>query len=184
MFDIDITLDNDLIVSVFFHVTILFFILYFLFFKVISKKGETVLKNNIDNISDNIPTILDEINNEFKSKINWKEVRENAVFIRDHPNPEIEKRIDENNDKYKKIGLYVGFGLILLTILVIIYYIFYKKEQVNIGYIIKESLFTFLLIGIIEFVFFTMTASQYVPAYPTSIGGIVLNQIQENIQKI
>jgi hypothetical protein len=151
---------------------------------VISKKGEDVLKNNIDNISDEIPDILDEIDIQYKDKINWKSIRENAVYIRDNTDPDIDKRIEENNTKYKKIGLCIGFGLVCLTILVFIYYKFYKKENVDIGYIIKESALTFLLIGIIEFVFFTMTASQYVPAYPTSIGGIVLDEIQKNIQQI
>jgi hypothetical protein len=47
-----------------------------------------------------------------------------------------------------------------------------------------ENLTTFLLIGTIEYIFFTMTASKYIPAYPTSIGGIVLERIKTNIRTI
>ena len=41
-----------------------------------------------------------------------------------------------------------------------------------------------MLIGAIEYVFFQQTASNYIPAYPTSIGGIVLDRMKENVKTI
>ena len=182
---VDIILSNDLIVNIFVHITILFIFLYFFFFFFISKKGEEVLNNTIDNICDNnLPIVLTEIDNEYGDKIDWKKLKEKCQYEIDHPDEDVNTKIDENNTKYKNIGIYISVGLIVVTILVYCYIVFYKGESVNLKSILLENGMTFLLIGVIEYLFFTLTASKYIPAYPTEVGGIVLDRIKYNIKNI
>jgi len=176
---------NELIVNVFIHITILFIFLFIFFFTFISKKGEEVLNSTINNICDeNLPIILTEVDKEYGDKIDWGKVKEFSQYQIDHPDVVIDKIIDENNTKYKNIGIYISVGLIMLTILVYCYIVFYKGEDVNLKSILIENGMTFLLIGIIEYIFFTVTASRYIPAYPTEVGKIVLERIKYNIKDL
>lgn len=180
----DVIIDSNLIVNVCIHVTILFFLLYFLFFTIISKKSQEALNNSIDMVNNNIPSILDSIKKDYNKYINWKKIKEECQTISDNVDLNIDKNIEDNNTKYKNIGIYIGLSLILFTILVYIYYQFYKKEHVDIMNILKENILTFLLIGIIEFIFFTKTASQYIPVYPTSVSTIVLDRTILDLKNI
>jgi hypothetical protein len=182
---IDITISNDLIINILIHVTILFAFLYFFFFLFISKKAEEVLNNNISNIcDDNLPDILSDLDSKYGDKINWKELKEECQNIHDNPNQKINENIDQNNTYYKNLGIYISIGLFLITISYYIYVVYYQKETIAIKNILIENFFTFLLIGAIEYIFFVKTASNYIPCYPTSIGGIVLERIKQNIKNI
>ena len=182
---IDIVISSDLIVNIMIHVTILFIFLYFFFFLIISKKSEEVLNNSINSIADNnLPILLKDIDEKYGDKINWNELKKNCQYIYDNPNPDITNHIDDNNNKYKKIGIYIGSGLLLLTICIYCYYVFYKKETINLSSIFLENGITFILIGVIEYIFFIKIASNYIPAYPTTIGGIVLERIKQNIKNV
>jgi len=186
MFDINVSVDNQLIVNILLHVTILFIFLYYFFFLIISKKGEEVLNSNLDSITrDNVPSILKEIDTMDTTKmINWDQLYKTCKTIHDNPNNVIDKRIIDNNEYYKRVGMWIGGSLLLLTIIVYCYFTFVKGQYIDIKTIIFENIITFMLIGAIEYVFFQQTASNYVPAYPTAIGGIVLERMKENIKKL
>lgn len=174
-------IDNQLILNIMIHVCILFIFLYIFFFLFISKKGEDVLNENIKNLSDNnVDDFLKEIDEKYGKNIDWKSVREKSISIKDNPNNEINKSINDNNTHYKNIGIYI---IISLIIIIFIFYYFVRND-VNIYEIFKENLFTFILIGIIEYIFFQKVASNYIPAYPNNIGKIILERSKENIKYI
>ena len=180
-------LSDELVMDISIHVTILFIFLYFFFFGIISKTGEEVLNNNIVSICNkNLKPVLNEIDRFDQAhgrNIDWESIKQKFQYMKDHPDPAINKEIEESNNYYKKVGLIISGSLILLCICIYVYFTFYKKTSINIGYILKENLIVFLLIGLIEFIFFKMTASTYIPAYPTSIGKIVLDRCKDNLQK-
>jgi hypothetical protein len=182
---IDITVSNSFYINILIHCTILFIFLYFFFFFVISKKAEDILNQNIDNICDNnLPDILSYIDNNYGDKIDWENLKKKCEDIYDNPNESINNNINNNNNKYRKIGIYIFISLIIILVLFYFYVVFYKKENINIKSILVENFFTFLLIGAIEYIFFIMVASKYIPAYPTVIGGVVLERIKKNIKEI
>jgi hypothetical protein len=47
--------------------------------------------------------------------------------------------------------------------------------------ILLENTFTFLLVGVLEFVFFTKIASQYIPAPPTLMLKTVIDTLKTNL---
>ena len=176
---LEIYIDNQLLLNIMVHVCILFIFLYFFFFFIISKRGEASLNKNISSLCDNnLNGILEEIDEKYGDKIDWKKLREKCVEVRDHPIEKINNHIEDTNNYYKHIGIYIVISLIIITII----FYFYKKDDVNIGEILKENALTFLLIGTIEYIFFMYTASKYVPAYPTTIGTIILDRSKENIR--
>ena len=176
---LEIYIDNQLLLNIMVHVCILFIFLYFFFFLVISKKGENVLNENINSLCDNnVNDILKEIDEKYGDKIKWNELRQKCVDVRDHPVEQINNHIEETNNYYKHIGIYIAISLILITII----FYFYNKDDIDIGEILKENALTFLLIGLIEYIFFMYTASKYVPAYPTTIGTIILDRSKKNIR--
>jgi len=177
----NISVSNDLAVNICIHILILFIFLYLFYFLFISKTGEAVLDDNINRIcKDQIPTILSQLDQKYGDKINWQDIKKTCEDIRDHPNTSIDEHIEENNNHYRWVGIGI---IIVLTILSVVVYLYYRKD-VSIKDILVENLYTFTLIGMIEFAFFQATASQYVPAYPTAIGNIVLERIKTNLKSI
>ena len=176
-----ISVSPDLAVNICVHVLILFIFLYLFFLMFISKTGEAVLNNNIDTICQRqIPTVLAQLDKKYGDKIDWKNIKKTCEEIRDNPNTSIDDHIEENNTHYRWVGIAIIIGL---TILSIVAYLYYRKN-VSIKEILLENMYTFALIGMIEFAFFQATASQYVPAYPTTIGSIVLERIKTNLKTI
>ena len=185
----DIIIDENLIVNISMHITILFIFLYFFFFIIVSKKGEKFLNKNINDISTNtIPILLDktnQLNKEYGGTfVNWNKLYEISKKINKHDNISIDQKIKENNEYYKKLGFYILICLVTFVIGLYCYYTFYKKSTINIGNIISENILTFILIGTIEYVFFLMISSNYVTSYPTDNSTIILERIKYNLNKL
>jgi energy-coupling factor transporter transmembrane protein EcfT len=174
-------IDNQFILNIMIHVCILFIFLYIFFFLFISKKGEDVLNENIKSLSnDSVNEILKEIDEKFGKNIDWKNLREKCLYIKNNPNNEINKSINDNNNYYKNIGMYI---IISLIIIIFIFY-FSVRNNVNIFEVLRENLLTFILIGLIEYIFFVNIASKYIPSYPATIETIILERSKENINYI
>ena len=179
-------LKEDLILDVCIHVTILFIFLYIFFYTVISKTGERVLNSNIKSIVDtNVKSVLQTIDDYDKkngSKIDWEQVKKTAEDIKDRPDKKLNQEIEDSNNYYKRLGIIIASSMIMLCIF-LYFYFSYKGVNIDIVHILKENALVFVLIGTIEFVFFTLIGSTYIPAYPTSIGKIVLDRVKYNIKQ-
>jgi ankyrin repeat protein len=91
-------IDNQFILNIMIHVCILFIFLYTFFFLFISKKGEDVLNENIKSLSnDSVNEILKEIDEKFGKNIDWKNLREKCLYIKNNPNNEINKWVNEED---------------------------------------------------------------------------------------
>lgn len=182
-----LSINDELILDATIHITILFTFLYFFFFNIISKTGEKVLESNIKDICNhNLKPLLkkiDDFDKQHGNNIDWNNVKVVCEYIRDNPDTYIDDRNKESNDHYKKLGIIIAGSLFLLCVVMYIYFVYYKGSNINIFQILKENALLFTLIGLIEFVFFKVTGSKYIPAYPTMIGKIVLERTKENINK-
>jgi flagellar basal body-associated protein FliL len=182
---IDITIDSTLIVNILVHILILFVFLYLFFFFFISRIEENTINSQVDNLADNkITSILAEIDKmDTKKYINWDIVKKTAEEeLIDDEN--INEFIHTNNTNLKYIGIIVAISILLLAITVYYYYTYYKNEKVDLWHIIKENVAVFLVIGIIEFVFFKTTAIKYVPITTSEIGKSMFERIKENIMNL
>ena len=91
--------------------------------------------------------------------------------------------IHTNNNNLKYVGIIVAVTIFLLTIAVYYYYTS-QNQSVDLGHIIKENIAVFLVVGIIELVFFKTTAIKYVPITTTQIGKSMFERIKENIMNL
>lgn len=181
---IDITIGSTLVVNILVHILILFVFLYLFFFFFISHIEENTLNAQVDNLADNkIKSVLEEIDRmDTKKYIDWnlvkKTVEEELV---DDEN--VNEFIHKNNTNLKYIGIIVAITIFLLAI-VVYYYYTSQNKTVDIAHIIKENIAVFLVVGIIELVFFKTTAIKYVPISPSQIGKSMFERIKENIMNL
>lgn len=180
---IDITISRNLVINILIHVFILFIFLYVFFFNFISKSEESAISDQVDNISNNkIPQILKNIDNMDKNKIiNWSDIKKKAENVLNSTDQTVDKNIKDNNDSLKFIGIIIITSILLITITIYIYYTFILKKSVNLKKILLENATVFSLVGIIEYIFFQLTASKYVPVYSDTIGTTILESIKTNI---
>jgi hypothetical protein len=180
---IDITISRNLVINILVHVFILFIFLYIFFFNFIAKSEEDAIADQVNNISNNkIPEILANIDNMDKDKvINWEDVKKKAENVLNSTDQSVDKNIEDNNNSLKKIGIIIIVSILLLTITIYVYYTFILKKSVSLKKILVENVTVFSLVGIIEYIFFKMTASKYIPVYPDTIGNTVLESIKNNI---
>lgn len=180
---IDITISRNLVINILIHVFVLFVFLYVFFFTFIAKTEEDSLNDQVNDIARNkIPTILKNIDDADKNKvINWQIVKEKAQDIVNNDDITLTNNIEQNNSSLKFIGAIIAVSILMLTILIYIYYRFVLKKSVNLKRILIENLTVFIFVGLIEFMFFRMTASKYVPIYPNTIGNTIFERIKFNI---
>jgi len=180
-------LKEEIIIDICIHITILFVFLYIFFYAIISKTGEQVLNSNIKSICDSnitpILTQIDKYTQDNKINVDWQKIKTEAQEVIDNPDQKINEDIENTNNYYKKLGIIIAVCLFFLCIILYFYFTYYKGVSIDISYLVKENLLIFFLIGLIEFVFFKLVGSVYIPAYPTSIGKIVLDRVKYNIKQ-
>lgn len=147
------------------HVIILFSFLSLFFFLYVSRVEENAFKTEIGNlIDDNMYTILED------HKAAIKPMIQNAT-----PTLQVLKtQFAEPEAATIKQNAFVKFtaGFTILMLLgiclsIVLTLVIDCKKKVPISQILLENTFTFLLVGIIEFLFFTKIAMKFVPAPPT-----------------
>ncbi len=173
-------------VNITLHVLILFTFLCIFFFAYISKLTEDSVSDALNGmITQETGNMLDTVNdwdqelNPGDSNINWSGVNDLAQEIQDSSQGK-DPNIAENNDKLKKLAIYMIISLIILLIgMIVVYY--------NIGYelelkeILVENIVIFTFVGVIEYLFFTKIAAKYIPVTPDVAGTTVLERINNNI---
>ena len=182
---IDITIGSALVVNILVHILILFVFLYLFFFLFISRIEEKTLNSQVDNLADNkIQSILREIDKlDTKKYIDWNMIKQKAEEeLADDEN--VNEFIQTNNSNLKYIGIMIAITFLLLAITVYYYYTYSENKTIDMIHIIKENVAVFLVIGIIELVFFKLTAIKYVPISPLEIGKSMFERIKENVMNL
>jgi hypothetical protein len=186
---IDIKVSNGLILNILIHVLILFSFLYVFFFAFISEKEETIMNLQITNITkDNIPHVLKSIDDyDTHKKINWKELKTKCEqIISSSESENISGDIkNKNNNNLKIVGGITIAVMILIIFCVYLYFNYYLSPgSIDLKMITIENIVVFFFIGIVEFIFFTNTASNYIPVYPNVIGQTILDTLKDKLQEI
>jgi len=87
-----------------------------------------------------------------------------------------DKQVEESNKSLMKSVIIV---LLILWVGFIIYFIFNNNNEMK--HIIKENILTFVMIGIVEFIFFKCIAWNFIPVepdyLPTTFHNLLLNKL-------
>jgi hypothetical protein len=157
-------------------IKILYLFVFLSFFYIIIKKQVK------DHLSDNISTTLSEsINNKFKENSN-ENFQKYTYFIQQLYKQSIFNNKSEYTSKtimYNKLVFFLNITFIIFLIIlpVIIYYItiFVFNKKIPIIQILIFNLFLYIIVGIIEYIFFINIASKYIPITNGDITNIIKN---------
>lgn len=185
----------NLIINIILHVLILFSFLTILYFSVIAPLEK---KSFEDEIKNQIKSSLSEQLTDFKNESEYTEQICNIVNtkIQDENGnevPIIDQLINNLSDESPIITEHnkwiTGTAISIISILLIGVIIYINTlsstccKQMNIGYIIKENIITFIFIGIVEYLFFTQIAFKYIPAPPSTLVNSLINNFKDSLIK-
>lgn len=174
----------SLIINIGIHVVILFSILSLMFFIYISGiTREHVDKEFRHIINNNMNAYLEKLVAKDKHRqIPWAKIaRESQQMekLYTHPSEFVKKH---NSQLLRKVIIAIGvmFGILLLAIVVMHYYL---KKNIGLLTILLENLVIFMLIGFIEFMFFKFIASKYVPLNKSDVMNTLIQRIIHNLSR-
>ncbi len=161
------------------HIIILFTFLSLFFFFFASKVEEQAFQQEISNmINTNINKSL-----EPQKQTAIPIIRNYAPLLNDISklNSQPDVASVKQNILIKFSVVFTIFLLLSICISIVLTLTFDCGKNVPLKEILLENTFTFLLVGVLEFVFFTKIASQYIPAPPTLMLKTVTETLKSNL---
>jgi len=166
------------------HVFILFTFLSIFFFAYVSKLEK-------QNVNDTTNSVINEETNGFLNEldkwdkkldigINWKNVDKIAIDMQKDYNKNVSS-IEDNNKKLLKTSIIIIVVIFILLIASIIFIKYYTTYDLKLKHIIITNIIIFSITGFIEYLFFTLVATKYVPFTPDFTAKTVLDRIKYNI---
>lgn len=151
------------------HIFLLFIFLTFFFFIFSSKLEKNNINNYIGNIIDkNVSKILYNWKTKSYKNINWKEIKKVATNIYNNSDNQI-PLIQHNNKKLLFISFIVIIILFFILISLYSYYTIIRGYDINIKHILLENVIIFILICVVEIIFFKFFISKYTSISPNYI---------------
>jgi hypothetical protein len=155
------------------HIIILFSFLSLFFFLYVSKIEEQAFKDEIGNVIEtNVQSALEK-RREYALPLVKKAIPFLEYAKLQHSQPE--KVSEKQNILVKFAAGFTVLMLIGICLTIILTLSFDCGKKVPVTEILLENTATFVLVGIIEFLFFTKIAMKYVPAPPTLMLKTIIN---------
>lgn len=168
------------------HVVILFSFLTVFFFLYMSKIEKNSTDDAIGNIIDSeISSTMSEIYKwdktiePDKEIIDWNSVKKKAQKLIDD-NRNDNKKVFAHNKKLVMVSIIIIVTIVLTWIGLAFY--FSKSYDINFTKIFIENGIIFLFVGVLEFLFFTNTASKYIPVSPDFATQVIIDNIKKNVE--
>ena len=169
------------------EVFILFSFLTVFFFAYGRKIEQSELNDNLKSlIASNTDNIMDQINywdNELApGTVDWKALN-NVGKELVKTSTESEPSITNNN---KKVFRNSVIGIIILFVILIVMSVILTvkhKHKINWKKLLLENLIVFILVGALEFFFFTTVATKYIPTSPEFVSNTILERMKYNVDK-
>jgi hypothetical protein len=171
-----------------FHVLILFVFLTIFFFTFIVKKERDAITSELNSaIDENIPTILDSIdqmNTKIGGKtIDWSQVDKISKKIDSKYNNKPDPDIEEHNKKLVRNSIIICSILLLILVGSISYFSLYKKYDIGLKEILIDNLLIAIFVGIVEAIFFINIASKFSPITASDMVTQLIDRTEYQINK-
>ncbi len=164
-------------VNILTHVTILFSFLTIIFIVYISKVEKSAFHNEIsNNIQDGMQSVLNNpsINKRYLQSVLKRMPLDTLINLYNNPT----EYSSNNNTMLFTQAIIVMVGLVLIIISIIVVSYLSCNKCVPVWPIAKENILTFILVGIIEFLFFYFVALHYIPIKPSTITYTVIDALK------
>lgn len=171
------------ILNVVLHVLILWTFLTFFFFLFASKLSVDALQNEIGHyIEKGVSGSLNSLQPEEKEKAK-KLISAFPLDNLINANSGMDPNVETNNKWVHVISIMVIFGLALLFITIASLLKAGCDPNVSLKHIFTENFFTFLFVGIIEYLFFKYVAIKYIPVQPSVITNTLIDRLKYNFSQ-
>lgn len=158
--------NKNFILSLSIKILFLFLFLSCFFYIIVEKQVKS-------HLSDNISNLLYDFYND-KINIEYRDLYDNYFS-----DININSKLEEKTIKYNKLLFILNIAIIIfLTIIPVIIYYIYKyiyNENIPLMQIILFNLILYLIVGIIEYIFFIEIASKYIPITNGDIINVIKN---------
>ena len=183
-----------LVIDVFVHIIILLTVIFIFYFVMIAPLESQELSNQVTNqINNNMGTLYKEINNIDGIKGEFKEI----VKKLNEPGDEKLSTLDIMSEYYSKPdestknwNLIPFFGTIIVLIALLGgFFAIWATLKVScnkcvpVGRILIENVILFGLIGVIEAIFFTLIARNYIPIKPSYFVNETINSLKDTFNR-
>jgi hypothetical protein len=161
------------------HIVILFSFLSLFFFLFVSKVEQKAFQQEIANLIDkNVQDTLEPRKEAITPTLkNFIPVLRDVSNLNSGPDVASVKQ----NILIKFSAVFTVLLLLSICISIVLTLTFDCGKNVPLKEILLENTFTFILVGIIEFIFFTKIAIQYVPASPTLMLKTIIETLKTSI---
>lgn len=181
----------NITINVFIHVAILFSFLTIIFWSYIKNIEKANVQQQLSQITEN--STIDILNKFMAFKDTWNENHSEKIIITTEMwdkivswcNQEIQKSsqtneyiLKHNNDIFKTVTI-IMIILWVITIFLIITAKFIFKKKFPLTWIISQNICIFIIIGLLEFWFFTKIISKYIPTSSSDISITVLDEFKK-----
>ena len=164
------------------HITILFLILGLFFRFYVSKIVKSALESELEHlIHENISGSLHKnLTTEQQEKLNIIATSEGIEKINkyyDRPDKTVQ---NHNNWLFRDMFTITGILFALSILIILTSYMLCNK--INVGHMLLENVLIFIGIGLVEFGFFTLVATKYVPAPPSLMVTSILESLDKSLK--
>ena len=181
----------NITINVFIHVAILFSFLTIIFWSYIKNIEKTNVQQQLGQITEN--STINILNKFMAFKDEWNKNNSEKIIITKEIwgkiiswcNQEIQKSSQtneyitkHNNDIFKTVTI-IMIILWVVTLFLIITAKFILKKKFPLKWIISQNICLFIVIGFLEFWFFTKIASKYIPTSSSDISITVLDEFKK-----
>ncbi|MCJ7638191.1 MAG: hypothetical protein MUO21_11940 [Nitrososphaeraceae archaeon] len=171
----------ELIINTIVHIAILFLILGLFFRFYVAGVIKSSLENELDHlIHENIGNKLNENLSE-SQKATLKQVASSGALDRinkyyDKP----DKTVKTHNDcLFRDMFTITSLLFVFATTIIIVSYLLCDK--VNVKHMLLENTIIFAGVGLVEFLFFKMVATKYIPAPPSLMATSIMDNLKKSL---
>lgn len=168
--------DTSFVFNILIHILILFTILSFIFIFVISKAEQNAFKDETqDAIGNNLPLALKQYDKDGSLKQVLKQLPlDKLQQLYDHPD---ESTTVYNQWLFRSMFVIIG-GLIIIILIPALMLWFSCGTCLPFLNILRDNAIIFLLVGMIEVIFFLFIAKRYIPAPPSLLVSQVFDDLK------
>lgn len=164
-------------INILLHVIILFTFLSGFFFMYVSKIESEALKNEIGNIVQKQVSSLLEANPVLVEQLQYLQPVIGQM-LKQYSQPT--RYSMERNVMIKFTAIYTMLMLVAILILILLLLKYECGKTSHFPSILIHNIIIFLFIGMVEYVFFTRVASQYVPVKPSTMMTVVVDTLKQD----
>lgn len=165
-------------VNILTHCTFLLAIIASVFFLFTEKIMSNAINNQVEDLTiDTIDKFYSELPPENKKIVQQSlQHAQLETLLNIYKTPTEDRYI--NNQWVEKI-IYVVIALLIVVVIVAILISKANCGKISVIEILSENILIFMFVGIVEFLFFTKIIIKYIPAYPSTLSNIFLEQFKE-----